>query len=262
MGRPRNDIMKHMIEENIALISMRQYAYNVPDYCYSFLSTTIVASRLFISNKGYCSILPLYTYTTQLGEDGKTETIKKVNLNTKIVAKITACGLREDPKYHEKTADEIAELIAPDLLDYIYAILYSPSYRKRYKEFLKIDFPRIPYPENADAFWRVAKLGGNLRQIHLLKADLKPTATYPISGNNVVSKVKFAENKVWINETQYFDNVSENAWNFYIGGYQPAQKWLKDRKDRALNRQEIAHYMKILAVLDETAEVMKEIDKN
>ncbi len=165
------------------------------------------------------------------------------------------------------------EVFAPiDILDYIYAVLHSPTYREKYKEFLKIDFPRIPYPKNQETFWQLVKFGGELREIHLLESPTveKYITQYPEDGTNVVVKPNFVKvsnidkvtfGKVYINETQYFDNVPEVAWNFYIGGYQPAQKWLKDRKDRKLEFDDILHYQKIIVALTETDKIMKEIDK-
>ena len=155
------------------------------------------------------------------------------------------------------------ENFAPiDLLDYIYAMLHSPNYREKYKEFLKIDFPRVPYPQDKETFWKLVELGGNLREIHLLESPKveEYITQYPVDGDNIVGKIRFADNKVWINDTQYFDNVPEIAWNFYIGGYQPAQKWLKDRKERTLNFDDIFHYQKIIVALSETDKLMKEID--
>jgi predicted helicase len=149
-----------------------------------------------------------------------------------------------------------------DLLDYIYAVLHSPKYRSTYKEFLKIDFPRIPYPADAATFWQLVALGGELRALHLLEHPLlsKPITTYPIGGDNIVEKPVYAEGKVHINQAQYFGGVPEVAWNFYIGGYQPAQKWLKDRKGRTLSLDDLRHYAKIIIALTETDRLMKEID--
>jgi predicted helicase len=175
-----------------------------------------------------------------------------------------------------------------DILDYIYAVLHSPTYREKYKEFLKIDFPRVPYPKDKETFWNLVKLGGEIRLIHLLESPVveKFISKYPITGTNVVGKIKFELSplsispqvekissheaglkegdqvgKVFINETQYFEDVPEVAWNFYIGGYQPAQKWLKDRKDRELQVDDIRHYLKIIVALTETDRLMKEVDK-
>ncbi|MEN9912318.1 MAG: hypothetical protein RI956_762, partial [Pseudomonadota bacterium] len=164
-----------------------------------------------------------------------------------------------------------------DLLDYIYAVLHSPAYREKYKEFLKIDFPRVPYLKDSSTFWQLVKLGGELRQIHLLESDAVEDyiTQYPIDGENRVSNLRFENNhpainstppkegnlgKVYINDTQYFDNVPLIAWEFYIGGYQPAQKWLKDRKGRTLEFDDILHYQKMIVALSKTDELMKKIN--
>ncbi len=160
-----------------------------------------------------------------------------------------------------------------DILDYIDAVLHCPTYREKYKEFLKIDFPRVPYPhtvgtnrdlsEIQNKFWQLVKLGGELRQIHLLESAVVEhyITQYPIDGNNEVVKPVFKDGSVYINDTQYFANVPEVAWNFYIGGYQPAQKWLKDRKGRKLDFDDIFHYQKIIVALTESDRIMKEIDE-
>ena len=168
--------------------------------------------------------------------------------------------------YIRNTSDtERMQSFAPiDIIDYVYAILYSPTYREKYKEFLKIDFPRVPYPIDIVTFWQLVVLGGELRQIHLLESDVVNNfiTQYPINGNDVVTKkANYEDGKVWISKTQYFDHVPQVAWEFYIGGYQPAQKWLKDRKDRVLSPEDIAHYQKIIVALSETDRIMKEIDK-
>ena len=150
-----------------------------------------------------------------------------------------------------------------DILDYIYAVLHNPTYREKYKEFLKIDFPRVPYPKDTTTFWQLVTLGGELRMLHLLESPkLEQYITqYPVAGDNVVVKLKYENNNVFINETQYFANVPPVAWEFFIGGYQPAQKWLKDRKGRELSVEDIFHYQKIIVALSETSRLMAEIDK-
>jgi very-short-patch-repair endonuclease len=172
--------------------------------------------------------------------------------------------------------EEFGELVfAPiDILDYIYAVLHSPTYREKYKEFLKIDFPRVPYPKDKDTFWQLVKLGGEIRQIHLLENPIveEYITQYPEDGDNIVTKPHYfpipqnektgdLQGNVYINETQYFANVPLKAWKFFIGGYQPAQKWLKDRKDRKLEFEDILHYQKIIVALSETDRLMKEINK-
>ena len=162
----------------------------------------------------------------------------------------------------EKTSQ--ANTFAPiDLLDYIYAILHSPTYRETYKEFLKIDFPRVPYPTDVKQFWQLVALGSELRQLHLLEgaAINQLITSYPESGNNLVGKPRYDDDKVYINDAQHFAGVPKLAWEFYIGGYQPAQKWLKDRKGRTLNFEDILHYQKIIKSLVETDRLMQAIDQ-
>ncbi len=185
---------------------------------------------------------------------------RKPNLNPKIVKQIAEkLGLifTNEKKTTENTFSPI------DVLDYIYAVLHSPTYREKYNEFLKIDFPKIPYPKDKNIFWQLVKLGGEIREIHLLESPIveQYITQYPKEGNNVVTKVKYENGKIYINETQYFENVPQIAWEFYIGGYQPSQKWLKDRKERTLEFNDILHYQKIIVALSETDRLMNEIDK-
>jgi predicted helicase len=262
MGRPRHEIMKHLQSgNNLGLISMRQYAYDVPYHCYTFVSKQIVTSRLFMSNKGYCSAFPLYLYPETNGQQAFNQIIERIpNLNPEIVKRLALNLGLTFTNEKEETENTFAPI---DILDYIYAVLHSPTYRERYKEFLKIDFPRVPYPKDAASFGQLVKLGGEIRQIHLLESSTveKLITQYPEDGNNMVTKPNYQNGKVYINDTQYFNNVPETAWTFYIGGYQPAQKWLKDRKERKLEFDDILHYQKIIVALAETDRLMKEIDK-
>lgn len=160
-----------------------------------------------------------------------------------------------------------------DLFDYIYAMLYAPTYREKYIEFLKTDSPIVPYPKDASTFWKLVTLGSELRQIHLLESPKvgHSITTYPNDGDNRIT-TKIAKKdwdlfdqdqqlgRIWINEAQYFDNIPLTAWEFYIGGYHPAQKWLKDRKEKTLTFEDILQYQKIIGALFETDRLMKEID--
>ncbi len=153
-----------------------------------------------------------------------------------------------------------------DLLDYIYAILHCPTYRLKYQEFLKIDFPKVPYPQDKKQFWRLVNLGGRLREVHLLTSPKLDNLTtgYEVSGDNLVEQVRFEggrdSGKVFINQNQYFSGISKEIWEFYIGGYQPAQKWLKDRKGQKLTFDQVLHYQKIIAALSTTIQTMAEIE--
>ena len=252
--------MKHLLADNLALIVPRQ---TTQDYRHNFITNKIFEGNITASAKlfGTGNGFPLYIYPETNGQQTIEQTEERTpNLNAEIVNQIAEeLGLTftNEKETTENTFSPI------DILDYIYAVLHSPAYREKYKEFLKIDFPRVPYPKDKNTFWQLVKLGGEIRQIHLLESSTveKYITQYPIDGDNVVIKPNYQNGKVYINDTQYFDNVPETAWNFYIGGYQPAQKWLKDRKDRKLEFDDILHYQKIIVALTETDRLMKEIDK-
>ena len=126
----------------------------------------------------------------------------------------------------------------------------------------QIGFPRIPLPSSAEVFDKVAELGERLCQTHLLiKEEIGDKITYPEPGDNIVKNIAYSDNKVHINSTQYFGGVSEAAWKFYVGAYQPLQKWLKDRKNQVLSFDEIIHYQRMVCSIEKTIELMYEIDK-
>lgn len=148
------------------------------------------------------------------------------------------------------------------IFDYIYGVLHCPAYRETYKEFLKIDFPRIPYPPSPDLFRDVQAKGTLLRRLHLMEDEAIGETPYPFTGagDSVVGKLRHEGGTVFINDVQGFENVPDVAWGFFIGGYQPAQKWLKDRKGRTLSFEDIGHYQKIVKILTETDRIMKTIE--
>ncbi len=154
-----------------------------------------------------------------------------------------------------------------DVFAYLYAIFHAPTYRERYAEFLKIDFPRLPLTSNAELFRALCALGDELVRLHLLEGEIQPFTRYPVKGNNVVESVRYTDpqpdgtpGRVWINKTQYFEDVPPEAWAFHIGGYQVCQKWLKDRKGRALSYDDQRHYQQMVAALAATIRLMEEID--
>jgi len=234
--RPRTDVMQHIIDkENLCLIVSRQV--NLAKWNHVYIANSIVECCVNFCGAGMPIVAPLYLYPPQ--EE------RRPNFNQVIVAKIEQI---------------IGKKIKPEkLFDYIYAVLHSPKYRKNYEEFLKIDFPKIPYPVDNTEFERFVKYGQRLRKLHLLEKIPKIKTTVPIADGNVVENVRFVDGKVFINKTQYFDNVPASVWEFYVGGYQPLQKYLKDRKGRVLTFEEIQHYQKIAAVLSETETIMKEL---
>lgn len=254
-------VMRNMREEgNLALISGRQgQAVGSMQWNLAFVTNQISEQNIYYRGGG--TVFPLYLYPERKAQQAmQLEEGRKPNLNPEIVGQISqALGLSFTNE-KEQTKDTFAPV---DIFDYIYAVLYSGNYRDKYSEFLKIDFPRIPFPKAKDVFWQLVKLGGELRSIHLFNNKILNTyiTKYPIAGSNEIEKYEFENNQVLINEKQYFEGVSDEVWNFYIGGYQPAQKWLKDRKGRLLSFEEISHYQKIIVALSETIQLMNEIDK-
>lgn len=257
--RPRETTMRQMVHQNIALLTCRQLAGN--EWMHVSVADGIVDDcRVSSKTKERGYVFPLYVYKENMGKE---ECI--VNFNMEMYEKIAkglnyyACA--ESNVLIDPISDYNGVLYPQDLFDYIYAVLHSPSYRERYKEFLKIDFPRIPYPTDWEKFRDLAELGEELRQLHLME-DLpsKTGVTFPVAGSLQVDCYRWQDNRVYINAEQYFDGVPESAWNFYIGGYQPAQKWLKDRKGMTLSFEDVKHYSKIIYVLQQTERIMQEIN--
>ena len=245
MGWPVHKIMQHFLKENIALTTIK--INKEKEFSSTFVTENIGDSRL--GDRFLTYFFPLYLYP----ESGSLDIERRPNLDEKIWTQInTAIGKEADPE---------------DIFDYIYGVLHSPHYREKYKEFLKVDFPRIPYPKNADEFEHFRSCGNALRELHLMHNVPESHVRFERQGSMMVDYLRWEWNKddgysgnIWINDTQCFESVPAQAWEFYIGGYQPAQKWLKDRKGRKLEFDDIRHYCKIIAVLMETARIMSTID--
>lgn len=255
LERSRREVMQHLLDgNNIGLVTARSTKSSTCDHF--FLSKFIMETK-YGERTTQSAIFPLYIKNDPLNLGKNSHSIP--NLKMEIVDEISKnIGLTfTDEK------EDINGTFAPvDLLDYIYAILYSPSFRGIYEEFLKIDFPRVPYPKDMRTFLELGKLGSQLRKLHLMEdSSLKLITHYPESGDNNIEQVIYKNGNIYINDEQYFANVPEIAWNFYVGGYQPAQKWLKDRKGQTLQFEDIKHYQKIIATLQKTSEIMKDIDQ-
>ena len=257
--RPRETTMRQMMHQNIALLTCRQLAGN--EWKHVSIADGIVDDcRVSSKTKERGYVFPLYIYKENMGKEERI-----VNFNKELYDNI-AKGLNYLPCYDDNmlidpTSEYNGVLYPQDLFNYIYAVLHSPMYRERYKEFLKIDFPRIPYPTDWEKFRDLAEQGKELRQLHLME-DLpsKTGITFPVAGSLQVDCYRWQDNRVYINAEQYFEGVPESAWQFFIGGYQPAQKWLKDRKGRVLSFEDVKHYGRIIYVLQQTERIMMEID--
>jgi len=165
----------------------------------------------------------------------------------------------------ESTSGLPKGLTPEDIFHYAYGVFHSPGYRSRYAEFLKIDFPRLPLTSNLELFRALARFGGELVAFHLLDSPKleKPITRFVGTARTEIEKISYSDQTVWLDKAQStgFAGVSENVWEFHIGGYQVCEKWLKDRKGRTLSKDDIAHYQKVVVVLNETIRLMKEIDE-
>ncbi len=264
---PRNEVMRHMLPGNnramhlCRQISLQNWAH--------ILVTNFITDDCYVSNKtserGYT--LPLYLYpsetlTANLLED--TFVIRKPNLSTQFIEDFAT---RLKMKFIPDGKGDRKKTFGPeDIFNYMYAVFHSPTYRSRYAEFLKMDFPRLPLTSNPELFRKLCSFGDELVALHLMEQHGKKITGYPISGDNAVGTVDYTEpqgdvkGRVWINSTQYFEGVPKEVWEFHIGGYQVCAKWLKDRKRRTLTYDDLTHYQQIVSALSETIMLMEQID--
>jgi predicted helicase len=191
---------------------------------------------------------------------------RRPNLNPAFVGEMASkLGLRFVPD----GKGDLERTFGPeDVFHYIYAVFHSPTYRQRYAEFLKIDFPRVPLTSDRALFAKLCVLGERLTKLHLMEEGGAGAAvSFPVRGHNTVESVRYTapgeggeKGRVWINKEQFFEGVPPEVWEFHIGGYQVAEKWLKDRKGRTLTLDDREHYRGIVAALYETGRLMGEVD--
>jgi predicted helicase len=243
-------VMSHMMLDNFGLITARSNKSNQMDHF--FCTKNITETKCGESTTQSC-LFPLYIYQNieknDLFSHAKKSEKRQPNIEPKILSSLSKAYKKEP------TPEEVVY--------YIYAVLYSNIYRTKYAEFLRTDFPRVPFTKDYKLFCEMAKYGKKLVDLHLLKTNKldQPIAKFQGKGNNKVEKVKYEQSKVFINNDQYFEGISPEIWQYQIGGYQVCDKWLKDRKGRALSLDEIRHYCQVVTAMAKTIEVQKEIDK-
>lgn len=255
LGYPTYKVLCHMLlQDNVALITSRHGGEAEKSvWSTAFITDALVDLNIF--RRGGGNVFPMY----QIADDGT----KFENITDEFFGELEkATGL----KHHAlDDASDVAdtEFTTLDIMDYIYAILYAPSYRTKYKALLDSEFPRIPLPKNKTQFKALVDLGRQLRELHLSKQEgsFDSDVTYPEIGDNVVSQYKFKDDCVYINKSQYFGNIPKKAWEFFIGGYQPLEKWLKDRKGQVLSFDEITHYQYMVYAISKTIDLMSQIDQ-
>ncbi len=245
IDRDRSQTMRHFLKmDNLGLITQRITAHEGA-WTDVLITTQIIDAHITGSRS---SIFPLHLYPDETSLD------KTIRINMEPTIRKAIEGVATDSKNGKPDEHQI--------FDYIYGVLHAPDYRKLYSNFLKTDFPRIPYPKDSAEFWDLSSVGKRLRELHLMSnnKDFETTNyVYRGKGDDIIKRPDFDGKKVWINDTQYFDSVPESAWDSHIGGYQPAQKWLKDRRRETLETLDILHYQKIIAVLVQTEQTMQTI---
>ncbi len=266
-GGASTTVMQHMLlGRNIGLLATRQTKDK-----WDVSVTDTICGHKSCSAYDITSIFPLYLYPTQgnanLFDDKPVETGgHHNNISLEFIADFSS---RLKLSFTPDGKGDFAETFgAQDVFNYLYAVFHSPTYRTRYAEFLKIDFPRVPLTSNQDLFRSLCGLGGDLVGIHLMEKHGPKITSYPIPGANSVDAVRYTEpgegadqGRVWINREQYFEGVPSEVWNFHVGGYQVCQKWLKDRKGRKLTYDDLTHYQHVVSALAETIRLMGEIDE-
>jgi hypothetical protein len=236
---PRLEIMPNMLKENLGLVMPKRVETKVP--WQHILVTKEMVEHVTVSLKTIDYLFPLYIYYDIIK--------KEPNIHHNIIYLLKK-SFRKDPR-------------PEDILFYVYAIFYSTTHRNKYAEFLKIDFPRVPFTKDYKIFSKLTELGEKLVDLHLLKSKEldHPATRFQGKGNGKAEKPKYEKSRVYINAIQYFDGVKPEVWEYQIGGYQVCEKWLKDRKGRTLSLEDIKHYCKIVTALEKTIAIQKDIDK-
>lgn len=253
ISRPRTEVTDQFIfGNNIALATGRTNKFPTCDH---FLCVDKMVEMKAAERSTCTCVFPLYTYY-QFDE----KYLKQVNFNKDIVDRLAReLSLIYHPEYLDQK-DELS-ITEKDVFSYMYAILYSNSYRNKYTEFIKSDFPRIPYIKDKAIFWSLVRLGNQLIDLHLIKSEsLLAQSCNFVDNGRLVEKVYWKNNRIYINKHSYFENIDEHDWTFLIGGYPPLQYWYRERKDIMLSEEEIVHYRAIVTVIKKTRVIMEEID--
>lgn len=259
---PRPLIQKSIFNKKNTVLCLGQQGNVIGDDEWSLIYCSNLPTDLNVVPRGGAYLFPMFIYD-EMGlciPNFSYEIIKLIEQYT---------GLQ----LQEVEAVERVEggFLAIDLIDYIYAVLHSTTYRDTYHDFLQNDFPTIPYPISSEYFFSMAELGKSLREIHQLEGITQKDfiTTYPVAAqkdNNIARIRKHEETcegigRVWINKEQYFDGVPTEAWEMVIAGYKTLDKWLKDRKDKHLTGEEILQFQKIVVALCKTIEIQEKIDR-
>jgi len=273
--RPRGEVMRQMLAgKNLGFATTR--STEIERGWEHLFCTNGLLTHHTVSIKEVNYLFPLYLYTSAKTDlfDDSAAGARRPNLAPEFIADFSA---RLQLDFVPDGCGDLHKTFGPeDVFHYAYAVFHSPTYRSRYAEFLKIDFPRLPLARDVTLLRSLCALGKELVALHLMEQLPKLETSYPVAGDNTVDAVRYSDpsppaplpqagegslGRVWINQTQYFDNVPPVVWGYHIGGYQVCQKWLKDRKGRQLSYDDLTHYRGIVAALARTIELQFAIDE-
>jgi len=259
----RRDVLGHFYFENLGLVTLRR-TRSQDNWNFTLVGEH-PTDKSYITSLDNAYVFPLYLYTTPEETADTLFAQQQTTRNPNFApAFISAFSEKLGLQFIQDGMGELKNTFGPeDVFYYTYAVFYCPTYRTRYAEFLKIDFPRLPLTSDKALFAELVAKGKELVELHLLKSSKVDDfiTTYPEAGDNKVEKVAYVDGKVHINAKQYFGELPSGVWNFKVGGYQVCEKWLKDRKGRTLSSEDITHYQRVVVALKETVRLMEEIDQ-
>jgi len=259
LQRARYQSMRHMSYQNTGLVLGRAGQVNRPGLIWdlAFITKNVIDLNMFY--RGGIYVFPLWLY----GVDKKDRSQQNLLDNSQASSERTSNIKQDFIKLLSSTYE--MTISSEEIFYYIYAVLYSNLYRKKYEEFLKIDFPKIPFTSDYKLFKHVLELGKELGRLHLLESPLlnKTSSRFESKNGAETENPRYneKEEKLYINKNQYFTNVSPELWSYFIGGYQVLYKWLKDRKGKSLSSEEINHYIKVIEALKQTIKIQSRIDQ-
>jgi predicted helicase len=272
MDYPRRELIDHVAHRENICLGLGRQGIAVNDDIWALITVSVLPTDANIFRRGGINSFPLYLYPTDtsknilFNDDNWADSPKgrKPNLSPHFINMYTA---KLKMKFIPDGKGDRTKTFGPeDIFNYMYAVFHSPTYRSRYAEFLKIDFPRLPLTSNPELFRNLCSIGDELVALHLMEKQGRKITSYPIAGDSAVEAVRYTEpqddtkGRVWINTTQYFEGVPKEVWEFHVGGYQVCAKWLKDRKGRKLTYDDLTHYQQIVSALAETIKLMEQID--
>ncbi len=271
VDRTRDELMKHVLQRENICVGFGRQGIAVSDPVWALLTIAKWPIDKNVFRRGGVNVFPLYLYPTDkpkttLFEETPTDAPggRKPNLSPKFIEN---CAAKLSMQFiQDGTGDRERTFGPEDIFNYMYAVFHSPTYRSRYAEFLKMDFPRLPLTSKPELFRELCTLGKQLVVLHLMETKAPKITGFPVAGDSTVEKVRYQEphddikGRIWINPTQYFEGIPKEVWEFHIGGYQVCDKWLKDRKSRQLTYNDLTHYQQVVSALAATMKLMESVD--